>query len=159
MFSVKLPPSICTTQVAEIASLAIALERTESTEELIITCSPKSTITGLVKNLQRWEDRGWIHTQNSNLLKKVAAELCRWSGDTKFRLARKEEEANTKALKCTRDGVRGANEATLDLTLPANFDVMGAKLSAMTQALLYQGIMEQKTTPVRQGTVIKLDMT
>ena len=157
-FSVKLPPSIGTTQAAEIASLAIALERTESTEELIITCSPKSTIVGLIKNLQRWEDRGWIHVQNSNL-KKVAAELRRRSGDTNFRLARKEEEASTKALECAKDGVGGANEATLDLTIPGSFDVTGVKLSVMTQALLYWGIMEQKMKPSRRGTVIKLDMT
>ena len=44
---------------------------------------------------------------------------------------------------------KGANEATLDLTIPANFDVTGAKLSVMMQVLLYRGIMEQKMKPVR----------
>ena len=73
----------------------------------MLELGPQSTIMGLVKDLQRWEDHGWIHIQNSNLLKKVAAELHRQSGDTKFQLARKEEEANTKALECARDGVRG----------------------------------------------------
>ena len=157
-FSVKLPPSIYTTQAAEIASLAVALARTQTTEELIITCGHKSKIMGLLRNVQKLEDRGWINTQNKCLLRKVVAALRCRGAETSFRQARKGEDATRMALEKAKDGIREAITTFPDLTMPGNFEVKGAKLSMMTQALLYQGIMERKAKPSRRGTVIGLDM-
>jgi len=46
-----------------------------------------------------------------------------------------------------------------DTMYPPNFEVVGAKLNAMMQALLYQDILEWEKVPQRRGTTICLDMT
>jgi len=82
--SARLPPAVCTMQAAEIAALIVALQHTQTAEQLIITCVSKSLIDGLTKNLPVWEDCGWLGIQNRELIKKVAAELRICSGDTSF---------------------------------------------------------------------------
>jgi ribonuclease HI len=47
----------------------------------------------------------------------------------------------------------------LDLNAPENFVHTGAKLATMTQASLYMGILEQKKSQERMGTIVNLDLT
>ena len=116
-------------------------------------------IDGLTKRLPMWEDRGWIGVQNSKLLKKAAAELRMRGGDTNFRWAKGKEPGLVSALRNAEEGLRKPHAINLDLAILVNFEVAGAKLNTMTQALLYQGVLEREKGPQRRGTTICLDMT
>ena len=157
-FSARLPRAVQTTQMAEVAALAIALERTRTVEELVITSTSKGLFKGLTKDLQRMEDRGWIGVQNKDLVKKIAAILRMRAGETRFRRANKGEDAPKKAVQKAKEGIGKMITAGVDLSIPEGFDVTGAKLDVMTQALLYQGILEQKKVSERRGTLVGLDM-
>ena len=157
-FSVRLPHAIRTTQAAGTAALVIALDRTPAAEELIVTNVSGSLIATITKNLQTMEDRGWIGVPDKDLAKKVVAALRMRSGETRFRSAEKGESAPKEARRRAKDGADRPDATGLDLSIPDGFDVTGAKLSAMTQAVLYQGILELRKKPERRGTLIGLDM-
>ncbi|KAH9980722.1 hypothetical protein BJV74DRAFT_879261 [Russula compacta] len=83
----------------------------------------KYTIKGLTTHLQHWEDQGWIAIRDTNL-------FCRSD-----RLAQE-----------------GAEKLILDdlsLEVPDEFNIQGAKLKTMSQALSYRGIMKNKPRLVR----------
>ena len=79
-------------------------------------------------------------------------------GDTNSQWAKGKEPGLVSALHNVEEGLRKPHAINLDLAIPVNFEVAGAKLNAMTQALLYQGILEREKGPQRRGTTICLDM-
>ena len=91
-------------------------------------------------------------------LKKAAAELRKQSGRTIFRRASKGEQGPCKSLQNAKLGMEKISWDHLELAIPASLNILGAKLSKMSQALLYQGILERRTKPSRRGTTICLDM-
>jgi hypothetical protein len=63
---------------------------------------------------------------------------------------------------CDRLAKAGADKPTLDelnLEIPITFDLQGAKLSALTQALAYRGIMEKRPPCHRATTAENLHLT
>jgi len=47
----------------------------------------------------------------------------------------------------------------LELTIPKEFDLQGAKLATISQAMAYKGIMERKPTPFCQTTLSNIQIT
>ena len=47
----------------------------------------------------------------------------------------------------------------MHINVPGPFRITGAKLSKITQTLIYCGIQEKKNMPNRRGTTINLDIT
>ena len=157
-FSVRLPPGICTSQEAEVAALLVALRRTQPTDDLILTSTSDYLITGLTKDLRKWEDRGWIGVQNKVLLRKAAAVLRARSGKTVFRRATKGEQGPKEAHKRAVAAIESHDWDDIDLSVPSPPDASGAKLHVMTQTLLYRGILSARTRQQRRSTMICLDM-
>ena len=91
--------------------------------------------------------------------KKAAAMLRIHGGDTRFRKAERREPGLASVLHSAEEGLEKADATNIDPAVPENFEMTGAKLSTMTQALLYQGIFEREKVPQRRGTTICLDMT
>ena len=119
-FAARLPPTIQTTLAAELAALVIALERTQSAEELVITSISKSLIVGLTRSLQTMEDRGWIGAQNRDLTKKIVASLRKHSGDARFRRATKGEDSLKRPIQRAKDRMGRPGTTDLDLSIPSN---------------------------------------
>ena len=118
----------------------------------------KSLIVGLTRSLQTMEEQGWIGAQNRDLMKKIMASLQKHSGDARFWMAKKGKDSLKSPVQKVKDRTGRPDVANLDLSMPGNIDVTDAKLSVMMQALLYQGILEQKKKSNRRGTLIRLDM-
>ena len=80
-------------------------------------------------------------------------------GFTKYRNIVKEELCVSWSI-CivANNSVGNKQDQRLNLEIPTHFVAVGAKLCAMTQALLYQGVLEQQKTHQRRGTTICLDM-
>jgi hypothetical protein len=56
-------------------------------------------------------------------------------------------------------GARKNEEDQIDLSIPAEFDVQGAKLITLTQAIAYRGIKETNKVPTRRTTMGNLQKT
>jgi len=138
--------------------LIIAVKGSQLAEDLVITCASKCLMTSLTKMLPEWEDQGWIGVQDKEQLKKAAAELRKRSGRTIFCKVSKGEQGPCKSCQNAELGMNKASWDNLELAIPMSLNVLGAKLSKMSQALLYQGILEMRAKPSRRGTTICLDM-
>ena len=110
----------------------------------MITSTSKGLIKGLTRDLGRMEDCSWIGVQNRDLTKKIAAILQMRTRETRFRRANKGEDAPKKAIQNAKEGTGKPSTTNIDLSIPEGFNVTGVKLDMMMQALLYQGILEQK---------------
>jgi len=61
-------------------------------------------------------------------------------------------EGNEESDKLAKEGAGKDEEDHIDLTIPNEFDIQGAKLSMLTQAIAYRGIKETRKVPARQTT-------
>jgi len=113
----------------------------------IITDS-KYVIEGLTTHLESWENDGWIGIKNTKLFRK-AAHLMR------YRLARmtlqwvkghNRVQGNKGSDALAKQGANKQTPDPLNLEIPKDFDVQGAKLPTLTQATAYKGILERKHT-------------
>lgn len=84
------------------------------------------------------------------------------SGTTWFQWVRGHEgtEGNEEADRLAGQGARLSEESELEYDIEGKFDITGAQLSKLTQALAYRAIRERKDkTENRRGTITELDMT
>ncbi|KAF5378486.1 hypothetical protein D9615_007135 [Tricholomella constricta] len=161
--AIRLPPSMeQSNNAGEATAILIAAQRAPPNATLHILSDSKIVIDGLTKNLTTWEDKGWIGVSNKDILKATVAQLRTRKGKTLFTKVKGHsgDVGNDGADTLANEGATKdiANADAVDLQIPPNFDLSGAKLATMTQALLYHGIMELPTTTIRRKTLIHLDM-
>jgi RNase H len=128
---------------------------------LEIHTDSKYVIEGPTLHLPNWDDIGWIAVQNAPLFKRAAFLLRRRTATTHFRWVRGHsgDHGNEESDRLAKEGARKATPDELDLELPAEFSIQGAKLSVMTQALAYKGIRRskmEKTPPVSPALLQKI---
>ena len=61
-------------------------------------------------------------------------------------------EGNEQCNRLAKEGAANPVENILDLSIPNNFNVQGAKLTALTQSIAYKGILEMKRTLLRPSS-------
>ena len=61
-------------------------------------------------------------------------------------------QGNKESDRLTKEGANKQTPDELDLDVPDEFNVQGAKLRTITQALAYRGIMEKRQRPTREGS-------
>src|SRR6267154_2433157 len=118
-------------------------------------------IEGLTDHLHTWENIGWIGIKNANFFKKAAYLLKSRTTTTHFRWV-KGHNGDHGNEECNRLAKARANKPRpdiLNLDVPVTFDLQGAKLSALNQAIAYRGIMERLTHPRRKTTLENLQTT
>jgi ribonuclease HI len=152
--SIRPPTKEQTNQVGEIAAVILAVQAVPPFTSLKIKSDSLTTIEGLTSHLPDWEDRGWIGVENSELLKVAAYNLRKRSAPTMFQWVKGHSgitgNEGADALAGAAAEKRDVDE--MDLTIPAEYNLSGAKLSALTQALAYRGIRRTKYTPPRKHT-------
>jgi len=120
-------------------------------------------IDGVTKNLQKWEERGWIGIANKKFFRAIAAHLRKRGAVTTFQWVKGhgDDEGNIGADELAGQGARKDTADELDLTIPPEFNLTGAQLSKITQKLAYQGILESGREKIkgRRGTTANLDIT
>ena len=112
------------------------------------------TIDGLTKFLSKWEDRGWINIKNTDFFRKVAYLLKKRSATTSFQWVKGHEgnQENEESDRLAKEGAEKELLDIMDLDIPIEYDLQGAKLSALTQAIAYKGIQERKPKYLRATT-------
>ncbi|KAG1816751.1 uncharacterized protein BJ212DRAFT_1271189 [Suillus subaureus] len=132
-------------QIGELTTILVALQNTDPFIPINFKTDSKYVIEGLTKNLKTWEDNGWTNIENADTFKATAYQLRKRSAQTTFEWIKghsgnEGNEATDSLAK------RGAEKETCDqinLEIPTEFDVQGAKLSKMTQTLAYQNLKNQ----------------
>ncbi|EIN11218.1 hypothetical protein PUNSTDRAFT_62851 [Punctularia strigosozonata HHB-11173 SS5] len=159
--AVRVPGDKHSNQRGEIAAVLVALQAMAPFVPILFKTDSMYVIDGLTTHLPTWEDIGWIGVANSDLFKATAFHLRRRSATTDFVWVKGHsgEEGNERADVLAKEGTNKDRADTLDLSIPPEFDLRGAKLSAMTQSLLYEGIMTHKgLKTVRPAALAPLDM-
>ncbi|RDB23311.1 Transposon TX1 uncharacterized protein [Hypsizygus marmoreus] len=159
--AIRVPGEEQSNQTGEINAI-LQVAKVSPMAPLHIISDSQYVIKGLTKYLPSWEDRGWIGIHNRKLLKSTVSHLRKRGNTTYFEWVKghSDDPGNDGADALALEGALKPEEPMPDDDTPENFDLTGAKLAAVTQALLHEGIreIEAKKTPLRRQTEINLEM-
>ena len=65
-----------------------ALEIVPKGDGLTVIADSWYAIQGIIENLRKWEDEGWMKIQNADIFQKIAYELDTRGGETYFQWGR-----------------------------------------------------------------------
>ena len=152
--AVRIPGNDQSNQIGEIAAVVIAASTVPPSWPMKIHTDSKYVIDGLTENLPRWEDRGWIGIKNDRFFKKAAYLLKKRTATTSFQWVKGHEGnlGNEESDRLAKEGAGKNAPDNLDLDIPREFDLQGAKLITLTQSIAYKGIQERKPPYTRQTT-------
>jgi ribonuclease HI len=144
--ALRIPGNNQSNQCVETLAILVALQKIEPYIPITFMTDSKYTINSLTKHLPTWEDTGWIGIMNSTHLKATAYHLRKHLAQTGFILVKGHSglHGNEQADHLAKEGTNKLTEDSIDLTIPNEFNLQGAKLATMTQAQAYKGIREQK---------------
>jgi ribonuclease HI len=125
--ALKVPGQGQSNQIGEICAVIVAIERAPSYQPMIIASDSKYVIDGLTTHLEEWENKGWTEVKKCNLQKSHAGTI-----------------GNEQSDLLAKQGAIKDNNDRLDLEIPKEFDLQGARLASLTQAATYRGIKECK---------------
>jgi ribonuclease HI len=148
-------------QIGELAAILIALQKLEPFTPISFKTDSRYVIDGLtIHPAAAWEDRGWINIANSELFRATAYQLRRRSAQTSFEWIKGHtgDHGNEAADRLANEGANKDVSDNINLTIPNEFNLQGAKLSSITQAIAYHGIRTMTQLTPRRATTINLDM-
>jgi ribonuclease HI len=95
------------------------------------------------------------------MFKKAAYQLKRRTATTHFKWIKGHNgnQGNEESDTLAKRGAEKEIPDNIDLTIPMEFDIQGAKMSTITQAIAYQGIMKRKPQHDRRPTTENLQRT
>ncbi|KAH9916626.1 uncharacterized protein B0H18DRAFT_884659, partial [Fomitopsis serialis] len=139
--------------------LAVAIyvvEQTPLDVPLHIICTTSLLAETIMDKLPEWEDRGWVDVALEEHMRTILNKLRQRCAPTTFGRANKPNDLKT--LETARQ--QASSPEHLDftrkehapLTRDARFEVTGARLVTLTQAIAYRGILKHKDTPMRKMT-------
>ena len=154
------PTDLQSNQVAEIIAIYKAASAVQKWFPLKIISDSLYAINGLTKHLQTWEDNGWIDVDNAPLFKLTAATLKQRLATTTFQWTKGHagDQGNEEADRLAKEGANKLEPNNMSLDIPKEFDLQGAKLATLTQAVAYRGIIEHKPPCVRYTTSCNLSL-
>ena len=159
--AIRVPGHNQSNQIGEIAAVLVASDAAPLSSLLKIITDSRYVIDGLTDNLLEWENRGWIGIKNADLFRKTAYLLKKRTATTHFQWVKGHEGnlGNEESDKLAKEGAHKATPDVLNLDIPRNFDLQGAKLSTLSQAMAYRGIQERKPPYTRPSTEENLQRT
>ena len=145
--------------MGEIAAIIVTAEMIPQSWPLKIHTDSQYVIDGLTTHLKDWEDNGWIGIKNAPLFKKAAYLLKRRSAPTLLKWVKGHSgiEGNEGSDQLAKEGAEKEAPDELNLEIPKEFDLQGAKLATLTQAIAYKGILEKKGPYIRPATSNNLE--
>lgn len=158
--ALRIPGRAQSNQIGELGAVIAAIDAVPINQPLKIITDSRYVIDGLTDNLRQWEDKGWIGIQNAELFKRAAFLLRRRTARTSFQWVKghSEDLGNEESDKLAKQGAEKNEPDTLDLSIPIEFDLQGAKLATLTQSEAYRGIRERQKTPYRASTATNLKL-
>ncbi|KAJ8690307.1 hypothetical protein PTI98_011742 [Pleurotus ostreatus] len=144
-----------TNQTGEMTAVLVAIEDNMATQsEIEIESDSKYAINTLTKNLANLEDTGYIGKANQRLIQLTVAKMRASRNQIKFRWVKGHNghEGNEAADRLADAGARKAYQEVpeVNLEIPINMRLTGAKLSKMTQSLAYRAIRDINADQAKQ---------
>ena len=158
--STRVPGEGQSNQVGELVAVIKAVETLPSYHKLTLITDSRYVIEGLTEHLCNWEDNGWIDIENATLFKRAAYLLKRRSAPTAFEWVKGHQgvRGNEESDKLAKEGAEKDHADELLMNIPKEFDLQGAKLETLTQAVAYRGIRERSQVAPRQATMGNLEL-
>jgi ribonuclease HI len=159
--AIRVPGNLQSNQVGELVAIIAATDATPLNQPLVIVTDSRYAIEGLTTHLGTWEDRGWIGIKNANLFKKAAYLLRRRTARITFKWIKEHtgDQGNECSDQLAKEGANKDVDDPLDLTIPIEYDLQGAKLASLTQKDVYKGICGRKKHRRRKATDRNLQLT
>ncbi|EJF57242.1 hypothetical protein DICSQDRAFT_19514, partial [Dichomitus squalens LYAD-421 SS1] len=120
--------------------------KADATSKLVEITDSKTVMGGVLEWRQKHEDQGYITQKNAHLAKAIIAALRNRKARTAFKWVKghRGHPMNEKADKLAGEAVTKAGPDELNVVIPPNLNLSGAKLSCMTQKLAYRAIRNIK---------------
>ena len=152
--AIRIPGSEQSNQVGELGAIIAAIEAVPINQPLKIISDSRYAIEGLTENLPRWEDKGWIGIQNATLFKKAAFLMRKRTAKTSFQWIKGHsgDQGNEESDRLAKEGAEKNEPDPLDLSIPPEFDLQGAKIATLSQSTAYQGIRGRRVPHQREAT-------
>ena len=136
-------------------AILLTIMKVPKGDKLKIKTDSMYTIKGTVQGTRKWEDEGWINTENEDLFKKIKYEMD-IRGKRPFLMwvkGHSGNEGNEKADGLAREGTEKEVKKEIDLTTSKEYELEGARLSKLTQKLAYKHIIKLRNieTMTRRG--------
>jgi hypothetical protein len=137
--------------VGEIVAAIVAAETLPNYCKLTIVTDLMYVIEGLTKHLKDWENGGWIGIKNAEFFKRVAHLLKKRTAPTLLEWVKghRGDRGNKESDKLAKVGAEKSAPDPLSLQILTDFDLQGAKLATLSQALAYKGIRGQSANTQR----------
>ncbi|KAI0037711.1 hypothetical protein FA95DRAFT_1551472 [Auriscalpium vulgare] len=150
-----------TNQVGEIAAIVATLQHADELVPIRFRTDSESVMKGLTEYLDDWENRGWIGVANAEYFQAAAYRMRIRSAKVTFRWVKGHsgDSGNDGADEQADIGARKNRPDRIDLYVPPEWRLTGAKLATITQAIAYRGIRqitEKKNPDLRSGPKAQL---
>jgi ribonuclease HI len=145
--AIKIPDELePSDQVGEIIAIKEAIERCPPDIPMTIYSDSKYAINGLTKDVTKWEDEGFLTISNGPIIQATVACIRTRKARTSFVWVKGHSgnTGNEGADKLAGAGCRKDQPDLINMQLPKNLILPGAKLNAMTQSLAYKIIRQRK---------------
>ncbi|THU92328.1 hypothetical protein K435DRAFT_672306 [Dendrothele bispora CBS 962.96] len=156
--SLRLPQNITqSNQSGEIVALLDPLYNISKDATLVIRSDSQYTIDGLTKHLIDWEQKGYIGVENGKLFQAVAAALKQREGPVLLRKVKGHsgDQGNDGADSLAKEGALKNEPDEINLQIQGGYDLRGAQLNKLTQALAYKGVtLYKKTAPKKRRNTL-----
>jgi len=152
--AIRVPGPSQSNQIGELTAILNALQNTAPYTPISFKTDSRYVIDGLTIHLASWEDRGWINIANSELFRATTYHLRRRSAQTSFEWVKGHSghHGNDAADRLANEGANKDTYDVIDLNIPPTFNLQGAKLSSITQAIAYHGIRTSTHPPKNKRT-------
>lgn len=160
--AIRVPGQNHSNQIGEVVGALRAIQKTPAFSPLDLLSDSMYVIKALTMFLAKWEECGYIGVANKEIFKAIVALLRERGAPTRFKWVKGHSGilGNEEADKLAGEGALKEIPSELDLKIKNKFNLTGAQLSKMTQAIAYQGIKETEKQPKpRSGTESRLDIT
>jgi ribonuclease HI len=159
--AIRTPGKNKSNQIGELTATIVAIQTVPHFVPIRIVTDSTYVINGLTKHLLTWENHGWINVKNAPFFRKAAYLLRRRTATSHFKWVKGHsgDQGNEGSDTLAKEGAQKARPDNLDLSIPKEFDVQGAKLSTITQAIAYKGVIRSKPPQEREAAIRNLQRT
>lgn len=150
--AIRVPGETQSNNVGEIIGAIQEIDEVSPFTPLDVITDSKLVMDGVTINLKNWEERGWIGIKNRDEFKVLVAKLRARGAPTRFKWTKGHtgDHGNEEADRLAGEGALKEDTDVINLETDKKFNLTGAQLSKLTQAIAYRGIREKKNKPKKQ---------
>ncbi|KAJ7610029.1 hypothetical protein DFH06DRAFT_1016813 [Mycena polygramma] len=136
---------------AEVTAAIVALQQVAPDTRVRIETARPYILKAVSKNLEQWEDKGWTGVPNRKPMQTLVTALRERTAPTTIAVVPGSSSVG-EAVGLAREGAGKAVPDVMDQQTRPEFELRGAKLSTLTQAMAYRAIKQLRNETHRKTT-------